>query len=165
MTLTKLSTCLLLIFTATLFAQETTAPNLFGKDVHAAKKEIIKSNIKIANETQSKQFWSIYDNYETNSQKESEAYTLFLKKYSGLSAVMTAEAADAIANELFRIHTARQKLLTDVYKRMRKEISPAVAARFMMIENRVSLLEDFQAVSANPLALPEGERVFEVRVE
>jgi len=155
------------LLSSALFAQEpASAVNpLLGKDVKLAKREIVGSNIRIADMKKSTRFWEIYSSYEKSSNIESNAYQAFLKKYSGLSAVMTSATADAISKELFQIQSARASILKKTYDQLRKEISPSVAARFLLIENRISLLEDFQCISVNPLALPEGERVIEVTVE
>lgn len=161
-----MSGILVSILTISSVAAETMAGNaLLGKDVYAAKKEIVNSNIRIADSSKNARFWEIYGQYEISSKVQFDAYSAFLKKYSGLSAVMTVDVADAIATELFQIQNSRAKLLASVYKQMRKEISASVASRFILIENRVSLLGDFQCISENPLALPEGKRVIEVTVE
>ena len=155
----------LIMVTSSICSENLAGNSLFGKDVYAAKKEIVKSNILISDPQKSARFWEIYGQYEISSKVQFDAYSSYLKKYSGLSAVMTPDVADAIAKELFQIQKTRAKLLASVYKQMRKEISASVASRFMLVENRISLLGDFQCVSENPLALPEGKRVIEVTVE
>ncbi len=160
------SVALVAVMIVASYSADAAANNpLLGKDVHAAKKEIVSSNIRISDAKKNARFWEIYAAYEKSSAVETKAYSSFLEKFSSFSAVMTTDAADALAKELLRIQATRAKLLATVYKQIRKEISAPVASRFLMIENRISLLEDFQAISANPLALPEGERVIEFTVE
>jgi hypothetical protein len=156
---------------SSVFAQDTNSlMELFKSDVRSAKRELVSLNIVFTDSVKSTSFWAVYDEYEQATKANTDTYIGLLKKYAENYTQMNDEVASDLTKEAFGLKKAKQKILSKAYKKMAK-ISVVEAARFVQLENRISLLIDMQIASELPMLLPEGvsvgkaETIIEVTVE
>lgn len=163
---------LLLAFAATVSAQDAVATQeLVKQDLRSARRELVAMNIRIADKEKAQLFWSMYDDYVLESGKNNDDYVELLKKYAENFEKMDDATANQIVAESFAISSARQKLLKKTHKKISSKVSPVEAARFVQIENRISLMLDLQIAAGLPMLLPDGvgagqpQKVIEVNVK
>jgi len=130
----KLTAILLLAVTAT-FAQSKKEEveyyqSIFGME----KKSIVTDFVQLDGEA-ADQFWSLYDEYETERKANGQKRIEILGKYTESYLELDDETTDALVAEAIKVRTTQQKLITKYYKRMKKAAGVKAAAQFYQLEN------------------------------
>ena len=107
-------------------------------------------------------FWHVYYQYEAELKKiYDERYTL-LRAYAENYDSMTNEIADALAERALKMKEKRNDLAHKYYHKMKKATSAITAARFLQLENEITLLSDLKVSSEMPI-FPKGMNPLETK--
>ena len=123
---------------------------LFREDLRAAKQEIVGYSMEL-DSTQSDLFWPIYEEYQAELSGLADRRIDAIKRYADEHETLTDDRASEMADDWFRLQGDRLKLRKKYYKQVAKAISAGVAARFIQVENQISLLIDLQIAQDLPL--------------
>ena len=100
---------------------------------------------------QAAKFWPIYKEYEAESGKVGDTLLVLIKDYAANYEKMTDQKAAQLASKMLQFQQQRLDLRKKYYDRLAKQISPVIAARFLQVDNRISLLIDLELASQIPL--------------
>lgn len=147
----KILVIALLILMNVPFAQDVDSyVELLRSDVKTLKKAIITEVMEF-NEADASAFWPVYRNYEYDLEKISDARVAFIKDYAVNYENMTDAKAGELMEQAFNFREKRFNLQKKYYKEFAKILSPAKAAKFVQLENQITLLIDLQVASELPL--------------
>lgn len=147
---------------ATAFAVGAKAQDAAGDEgvtrklFQAQHRTVVSDNLNLT-EAQSKPFWKIYDEYELERKSIGEKKIELLKKFIANIDSNNATTAANIINGTIDNQMDYLKLQKKYFKRISKEISPMVAARFMQIEQTINARISSDILSELPLAGSAGQ--------
>ena len=124
-----------IFFMATLVFSQVTkdevdyVQSLWGKD----KTDIIKELIK-PGDSESKDFWTIYDKYEAARKEIGKERIKGLSDYAQNYKTITDEQADELVSRTFENHSKFNELLSSTYNQMKAVIPTIKAAQFVQLE-------------------------------
>lgn len=117
--------------------------SLYGME----KRDIVGEFIEL-NASQEKDFWELYDEYESKRQElGKERYKLLLSYVNDYGEVKPQDA-DNFMKQAIPLRIKSDKLVDNYYKKMKTRTDPVVAMQFYQIENylsdaiRMELLEE-----------------------
>lgn len=85
-------------------------------------------------------FWNLYNQYETELDAIRAEYINDLGTYAKKFNNMTAEDATMLTKNHYAREKSRMKAQMKYYKKMAKEIDPMTAARFIQVDDAVSMI-------------------------
>jgi hypothetical protein len=146
---------LLLVFalvTTAAYAQDDVDSfvELLRSDVKTNKKAIITAAMEFT-DAQAAAFWPIYRNYEFDLDKLGDARLALTKEYADNYENMTDAKAKELMEKAFKFQEERLKLRKKYFGEFSKVLSPAMAAKFIQVENQIHLVIDMQIASELPL--------------
>jgi DNA-directed RNA polymerase subunit F len=104
--------------------------SIFGKE----KKAIMASFVQLDPTTQN-EFWSLYDQYETERKALGRDRIALLERYAQNYATLDDEATDKLIKDLQKLQASTDKLLVKYYGKMKKASSVKSAAQFFQLES------------------------------
>lgn len=122
----------------------------------AQHRTIVSDNLNLTS-AQSAPFWKIYDEYEQERKSIGEKKIELLKKFVANIDSNNATTAASVINGTIDNQMDYLKLQKKYFKRISKEISPMVAARFMQIEQTINARISSEILSELPLAGGTGQ--------
>ncbi len=146
---------LVFLLATPLFAQQDLI-ELTRAELQTQKKAIIVEVMQFS-ETEAEVFWPMYRDYEFERSKLGDQELALIKKYAENFTSMTDEMAGEIMEKAFDIDEELLDLKQDYYKKISKELSKSLAARFIQLENQIGLLIDLKVASELPL-LPKLDK-------
>jgi hypothetical protein len=111
------------------------------------RRNIVRANMLLT-ETESAQFWPLYDEYRAERQKVGDRRVRLITDFLAQQNSMSEDEARALANEDFAILKDTSELKTKWYKKMTKELSERTIARFFHIDEKLDAAADI-AIAAN----------------
>jgi hypothetical protein len=123
---------------------------LLRSDVNAEKVAIMTEGMMLTPE-QGDEFWPMYRSYQAELAKLGDRRVAMIRTFAEQFETLTDEQAKALSKEWFSIHEDRMKLLKKTHGTVEKEMGPAVAARFVQIENTLLDLIDVQIAAEMPI--------------
>lgn len=117
--------------------------SLYGME----KRDIVGEFIEL-NETQEKDFWELYDEYELKRQEIGKERFRLLTNYVNDYGEVKPENADNFMKQVIPLRIKSDKLVDNYYKKIKTRTDPIVAMQFYQIENylsdsiRIELLEE-----------------------
>jgi hypothetical protein len=156
----KLMLLLFALATTAAFAQDDVDSfvELLRSDVKTNKKAIIAAAMEFT-DAQAAVFWPIYRNYEFELDKLGDARFTMIKNYADNYANMTNEKDKELIETAFKLQEERLKLRKKYFGEFSKALSPAMAAKFIQVENQIHLVIDLQIASELPLIeKPESQQ-------
>lgn len=153
--------CLFAILVVTLalpamaaFAQDNSTLDsdiqVLRSDLRAQKTQIISDNLKLS-DPESKAFWPVYREYETELSKLNDEKVSIIKDYAASYDNMTDAQVQSLADRSFKLEGKRNDLKQKYFKKISKAVSPKTAARFIQLENRLDLLMNLQIADSVPM--------------
>ena len=127
---------------------------LLKSDIKTQKVAVITEAMALE-EGQSEAFWQIYRDYDYELSSIVDQRISLIKDYAASFSSMTDEKAAELARTSFKVENDRSKLREKYYKKFEKELSPLVAARWLMVERTINTLMDLQISAEMPL-IQEG---------
>lgn len=119
-------------------------------DLRAQKTQIISDQLKLS-DPESKAFWPIYRDYETDLSKLNDEKVSIIKDYAAQYDNITDAQVQSLADRSFKLEAKRNDLRQKYFKKISKAVSPKTAARFIQLENRLDLLVNLQIADSVPM--------------
>jgi hypothetical protein len=95
-------------------------------------------------------FWKEYDRYEADLRRYYDQRYRLVRDYAENYDRLTEKSAEDISERALRLQKLRLDIFQKYFQRMRKATSAVVAARFLQLEQRLSLLSDLKISSEAP---------------
>ena len=121
-----------------------------GGDTPSEFQAAIAEAVQLTDE-ESKIFWPLYNEYTAKVNKIHDHRVGLIKSYANHFDKMTNEKADAIWLEALNIEQDLLKLQKTYYKKFKKVMPAARAARYFQAENKIETLIDAQLALEIPL--------------
>ncbi len=123
---------------------------LLKSDVRTQKVAVITEAMQFTNE-ESSAFWPVHREYELELSGITDDRIELIRDYVQNYDNLTDKKARELANKMFALEKRRTKLKKKYFKRFEKALSATIAAKFIQVENQISLLIDLQIASELPL--------------
>ena len=117
--------------------------SLYGME----KRDIVAEFIEL-NDSQQKEFWLLYDEYEIKRQEIGKERFRLLTSYVNDYGEVKPENADNFMKQVIPLRIKSDKLVDNYYKKVKTKTDPIVAMQFYQIENylfdaiKMELLEE-----------------------
>lgn len=119
-------------------------------DIKAGKRSAIIQNVPMT-DAQSKAFWPLYREYETELFTISDRRVALIKDFSDRYAALQDRDAQEFVGRYIDFENDRLKLKKKYFKKFAKATSPKTAAKLLQIENKIQTLLDLQIAASVPL--------------
>jgi Spy/CpxP family protein refolding chaperone len=123
---------------------------LLRSDVQAQKTDVIAHTMQLT-DAQSQAFWPLYREYAGKQQAIGDQRVKLIKDYADSYDTMDDAKADELAGRMIKFDDARTKLRAEYYPKFKKAIGAKQAAKFLQVDNRLTLLVDLQIATAVPI--------------
>jgi len=120
------------------------------QDVQADKTEIISRNMNFTEE-QAKAFWPVYREYALEQQKIGDQRVALIKDYAANYDKIDDPQADSYIQRWVKFDEDSSALRKKYIARFKKAIGSKQTARFLQVDNRLTLLVNVQLASLLPL--------------
>jgi len=150
-------TSLLVAATGPVAAQTGEADMTVEEFVAAVQAELNKDKIAIIGAAMSfdgdeaAAFWPLYKAYETSRDALGVKRLALIKDYAQNYQSMTDDAATGLLDRAMALDGERATLRNAFVKKLSKDMSPIVGARFFQVENQLNLIIDLQLAQNLPL--------------
>jgi len=124
---------------------------LLRKDIRSIKKQLIAANLTLT-DSEATKFWSIYDQYSTDSGKINETRAAIIKEYSDEYGTLTDVQAETLIRRWLDTDIEMAKLRQKYVPIFRKILPGKKTATFFQLDRRISMMIDVQLTSQLPLA-------------
>ena len=135
-------------------AQEKPADNMqiLREKIKADKKLLVAANMELT-ESEAKNFWPIYEDYQKDLQKVNERLGKLLQSYAAdyKNKTMTDEKAKKLTDEYLSIEQAEVKLKSSYVPKLSKVLPAAKVARYLQIENKIRAVIKYDLAATVPL--------------
>ncbi len=135
-------------------AQDKTADNMqiLRDKIKADKKLLVATNMELT-ESEAKNFWPIYDQYQEDLQKINQRIVRLLESYADdfRARSLTDEKAKRLINEAIAIEQAEADLKSGYAPKLSKVLPVRKVARYLQIENKIRAVVKYDIVSGVPL--------------
>ena len=136
--LTLFSACCFVLSSFGAAAQsEMTELEMIQSIVGTEKKAALAGFIDLP-ESQSADFWSLYDAYEMERKDLGKTRVNLLKQYAKSHSALTDDQADNLMKEAFKLNSNIDALLKKYYGKMKKVSSAKTAVQFYQLESYVN---------------------------
>jgi hypothetical protein len=123
---------------------------LLRSDVQAQKTDIIGKTMQL-NDTDAKAFWPLYREYANQQQTLGDQRVSVIKDYAAQYDTLTDAQADALMARMIKFNTSRIDLTAQYYPKFKKAIGAKQAAKFIQVDNRLTLVVDLQLANSVPI--------------
>jgi hypothetical protein len=136
------------------FAQDKPADNMqiLRDKIKADKKLMVATNMELT-ESEAKDFWPIYDQYQKDLQKINQRIANVLEDYAvdfrGKS--LTDEKAKKLIDEAVAIEQAEANLKSTYAPKLSKVLPVKKVARYLQIENKIRAVVKYDLAQGVPL--------------
>ena len=124
--------------------------NLLRIDLRAAKASVVGEALELSAH-EAEVFWPIYREYDGTLAKINSERISVLRDYTANYATFDDDKARDLSRRTFDFMRKRLDLLERYSRKIEKELSPTLAARFAQIESQMLMLVDVQLASDLPL--------------
>jgi Spy/CpxP family protein refolding chaperone len=114
------------------------------------RRDIIKANMLLT-ETESAQFWPLYDEYRAERRKIGDRRVRLITDFLAERNSMTEDEARALANEDFAIEKDTGELKAKWFEKMTKVLSDRTVARFFHIDEKLDAAANIALAANIPL--------------
>jgi Spy/CpxP family protein refolding chaperone len=141
-----------------MLAQTTTPPQagidsdiaLLRSDVQAQKTDVIAHTMQFT-DAQGQAFWPLSREYAGKQQTIGDQRVSIIKDYADSYDTLDDAKADELAALMIKFDDARTQLRAEFYPKFKKAIGAKQAAKFLQVDNRLTLLVDLEIASAVPI--------------
>jgi predicted outer membrane protein len=141
-------------FTPYLVAQDKPADNMqiLREKIKADKKLLVAANMELT-ESEAKNFWPIYEDYQKELQNINERLGKMLQSYATeyKNKTMTDDKAKKLTDEYLSIQQAEVKLQSSYAPKLSKVLPATKVARYLQIENKIRAVIKYDLASTVPL--------------
>jgi predicted outer membrane protein len=141
-------------FTPYLVAQDKPADNMqiLREKIKADKKLLVAANMELT-ESEAKNFWPIYEDYQKDLQNINERLGKLLQSYATdyKNKTMTDDKAKKLTDEYLSIQQAEVKLQSSYIPKLSKALPATKVARYLQIENKIRAVIKYDLAATVPL--------------
>jgi hypothetical protein len=145
---------ILLCGTAQSFAQDKPASNmeLLREKIRADKKLVIALNMELT-ESEAKEFWPVYEQYQKDLQKINQRIVTVLESYADdfRNKSLTDDKAKKLIDDALAIDRAEADLKSTYAPKLGKALPVRKVARYLQIENKIRAVVRYDIASGVPL--------------
>ncbi len=123
---------------------------LLRSDVQAQKNDVIAHTMQF-NDADAKAFWPLYREYANKQQILGDQRVSVIKDYSAQYDTLTDAQADGLMARMMKFEKSRADLRAEYYPKFKAAIGAKQAAKFIQVDNRLTLLVDLQLANAIPI--------------
>jgi hypothetical protein len=135
-------------------AQDKPADNMqiLRDKIRADKKLVVATNMELT-ESEAKDFWPIYEQYQKDLQKINQRMANLLESYADdfRNKSLTDEKAKKLIDEALAIDRAEADLKSSYAPRLSKALPIRKAVRYLQIENKIRAIIKYDLASGVPL--------------
>jgi hypothetical protein len=135
-------------------AQDKPADNMqiLREKIKADKKLLVAANMELT-ESDAKNFWPIYEDYQKELQKINERLGKLLESYATdyKNKTMTDDKAKKLTDEYLSIQQAEVKLQSSYVPKLNKALPATKVARYLQIENKIRAVIKYDLAATVPL--------------
>ena len=135
-------------------AQDKPADNLqiLHDKIRSDKKLVVAVNMELT-ESEAKNFWPIYDQYQKDLQKINQRMANLLESYADdfRNKSLTDDKAKKLIDEALAIDRAEANLKTTYAPKLNKALPIIKAVRYLQIENKIRAVVKYDLASGVPL--------------
>jgi hypothetical protein len=136
-------------------AQDKPADNMqiLRDKIKADKKLVVASNMELT-ESEAKDFWPIYDQYQKDLQKINQRIANVLEGYAAdfRGKSLTDEKAKKLIDEAVAIEQAEANIKSTYAPKLSKVLPVKKVARYLQIENKIRAVVKYDLAQGVPLA-------------
>jgi hypothetical protein len=140
--------------TAATAAQDKPADNMqiLRDKIKADKKLVVATNMELT-ESEAKNFWPIYDEYQKDLQKINRRIVSLLESYAAdfRSKSLTDDKAKKLIDEAVAIEQAEANLKSAYAPKLSKALPTIKVARYLQIENKIRAVIRYDLAQGVPL--------------
>lgn len=124
--------------------------SLYGME----KRDIVDEFIELS-DTQSNEFWTLYDEYEEKRKELGKKRFQLVNKYVNEYGKVSPANADTFMKEAIQLRNKSNNLLDSYYKKIKSRTDPVVALQFYQMERylsdliRIEILEEIYTTKSN----------------
>jgi hypothetical protein len=141
-------------FTPLSFAQDKRADNMeiLRDKIRADKKFVVATNMELT-ESEAKNFWPIYDEYQKDLQNINGRIVAVLESYAAdfKSKSLTDDKAKTLIDEALAIEQAEANLKSIYAPQLGKALPVRKVARYLQIENKIRAVVKYDLAHGVPL--------------
>jgi hypothetical protein len=141
-------------FAALGLAQDKPADNMqiLREKIKADKKLLVATNMELT-ESEAKNFWPIYDEYQKELQKINNRLGALLNSYAAdyRKKSLTDQGAMKLVDEAVAIDEAEAKLKSSIVPKLNKALPARKVARYLQIENKIRAVIKYDLAATVPL--------------
>ncbi len=133
-------------------AQSSSSMEILRDKVKADKKLLVAANMALT-DAEGKSFWPVYDAYQKDLEQINQRLAKAIRAYADAynKGSVPDDTAKQLLEESFAIEEAEVKLKRSYLPKLEKATSPAKAARYIQIENKIRALVRYELASEIPL--------------
>jgi predicted outer membrane protein len=136
------------------FAQDKPADNMeiLRDKIRADKKLVVATNMELS-ESEAKNFWPIYDQYQKDLQNINGRVLALLESYAAdfKSKSLTDDKAKKLIDEAVAIDQAEANLKSTYAPKLGKALPARKVARYLQIENKIRAVVKYDLAQGVPL--------------
>ena len=120
--------------------------------VRADKKLLVATNMELT-ESEAKNFWPVYDDYQKELQNINQRMLKLLNDYAAdyKTNSVTDEKAKKLTDEYVSVEQAEANLTTSFVPRLNKALPARKVARYLQIENKIRAVIKYELAATVPL--------------
>lgn len=134
--------------------QDKPADNMqiLREKIKADKKLVVAANMELT-ESEAKNFWPIYEDYQKDLQKINERLGNLLQSYAAdyKNKTMTDEKAKKLTDEYLSIEQTEVKLKSSYVPKLSKILPATKVGRYLQIENKIRAVIKYDLAASVPL--------------
>jgi hypothetical protein len=123
---------------------------LVRQDVQSAKDDVIRHTMEFT-ASESTAFWPVYREYSKEQSAIADKRLKLIIEYAQNLDNMDDSTASSLTKRLFQIEAETQSLRQSYYPKFEKALGAKRAAKFYQVDNRLTMIINFQLASEIPL--------------
>lgn len=143
-----------LVFGPLALAQDKPADNMqiLRDKIKADKKLVVATNMELT-ESEAKNFWPIYEEYQKDLQKINRRIVTLLESYAAdfRSKTLTDDKAKKLIDEALAIEQAEANMKSTYAPKLSKALPVRKVARYLQIENKIRAVIKYDLAQGVPL--------------
>ncbi len=148
-------TLFLCVISLSLFAQTENDYIEVVRSVLKTEKKAVIAEVMELTEAESGPFWELYNEYDFELSKVQNIRLNAIKEYADEYGILNDEKADALWSEVMDFKTASLKLEKAYYKKFKKILPAAKAAKYFQAENKIEAMVAASIAAQVPMIIEE----------
>jgi len=148
-------TLFLCVISISLFAQTENDYIEVVRSVLKTEKKAVIAEVMELTEAESVPFWELYNEYDFELSKVQNIRLNAIKEYADEYGILTDEKADALWSQVMDFKTASLKLEKSYYKKFKKILPAAKAAKYFQAENKIEAMVAASIAAQVPMIIED----------